>query len=135
MLACRTIGAAALIAGVAVTGLGLGEARAQVPESQDPIKLTLHDWTGQLITTEIMGRVLQSMGYNVEYVQADYLAQFAGLESGDLDVAMEMWETTGKDAMEASLATGKTVDLGEKAIMLDRRVLGALPHEVQLATR
>ena len=26
---------------------------------------------------------------------------------------MEMWETTGKDAMEASLATGKTLDLGE----------------------
>ena len=53
------------------------------------------------------------MGYNVEYVQADYIAQFAGLESGDLHVAMEMWETTGKDAMDASLATGKTVDLGE----------------------
>jgi glycine betaine/proline transport system substrate-binding protein len=26
---------------------------------------------------------------------------------------MEMWETTGKQAMDASLATGKTVDLGE----------------------
>jgi glycine betaine/proline transport system substrate-binding protein len=106
---CRTIGAAALTA-----GLGLaGSAAAQVPESEDPIKLTLHDWTGQYITTEIMGRVLQSMGYNVEYVQADYIAQFAGLEAGDLHVAMEMWETTGKDAMAASLATGKTVDLGE----------------------
>ncbi len=102
-------GAAALLA---IFGLG-GAASAEVPESKEPIKLTLHDWTGQLVTTEIMGRVLQSMGYNVEYVQADYLAQFAGLEAGDLHVAMEMWETTGKDAMEASLATGKTVDLGE----------------------
>ena len=46
-------------------------------------------------------------------MQADYIAQFAGLESGDLHVAMEMWETTGKEAMDASLATGKTVDLGE----------------------
>ena len=104
----RALGAALL----AIFGLG-GVASAEVPESKEPIKLTLHDWTGQLVTTEIMGRVLQSMGYNVEYVQADYLAQFAGLESGDLHVAMEMWETTGKDAMEASLATGKTVDLGE----------------------
>ncbi len=82
-------------------------------ESTDPIILTLHDWTGQYITTTIMGRVLQEMGYNVKYQQADYLAQFAGLESGDLHVAMEMWETTGKDAMEKSLATGNTVDLGE----------------------
>ncbi len=89
-----------------------GAARADV-ESKDPIKLTIHDWTGQYVTTHIMGEVLKKAGYNIEYVQADYIAQFAGLESGDLHVAMEMWETTGKDAMDASLKTGKTVDLGE----------------------
>jgi len=88
-------------------------ARAAVPESKDPIILTIHDWTGQYITTHIMGRVLEEMGYNVKYQQADYIAQFAGLESGDLHVAMEMWETTGKQAMDKSLATGKTTDLGE----------------------
>ena len=88
-------------------------ATAGVPESKDPIILTIHDWTGQYITTHIMGRVLEKMGYNVKYQQADYIAQFAGLESGDLHVAMEMWETTGKQAMEESLKTGKTVDLGE----------------------
>ena len=101
--------AAAAAAAVAISP---PDAFAQA-ESNDPIKLTLHDWTGQLITTRIMGSVLQKAGYNVEYVQADYIAQFAGLESGDLHIAMEMWETTGKDAMEASLETGKTVDLGE----------------------
>ncbi len=88
-------------------------AASDVPESKDPIKLTLHDWTGQYITTRIMGRVLEELGYNVEYVPADYIAQFAGLESGDLHIAMEMWETTGKQAMDESLKTGKTVDLGE----------------------
>lgn len=82
-------------------------------ESKDPIKLTLHDWTGQLITTQIMGEVLKAKGYNVEYVEADYIAQFAGLEEGDLHVAMEMWETTGRDAMDASTATGKTENVGE----------------------
>jgi glycine betaine/proline transport system substrate-binding protein len=103
---------ATLLAGVTVVGLGLAGARADV-ESSDPIRLTIHDWTGQYVTTHIMGRVLEEMGYTVEFVQADYFAQFAGLESGDLHVAMEMWETTGKDALEASLATGNTVDLGE----------------------
>ena len=62
---------------------------AAAVESKDPIKLTIHDWTGQYITTNIMGAVLDEMGYNVEYVQADYIAQFAGLEAGDLHVAME----------------------------------------------
>ncbi len=94
-----------------------GTALAEEPKSKDPIKLTIHDWTGQYLTTHMMGRVLEEMGYTVEYVQADYIAQFAGLESGDLHIAMEMWETTGKQAMEASLETGKTSDLGETGML------------------
>ena len=85
---------------------------ASAADSTDPIKLTLHDWTGQLITTQIMGEVLKKAGNNVEYVQADYLAQFAGLEAGDLHVAMEMWETTGREAMDAATATGKVEVFG-----------------------
>ena len=88
-------------------------ASAAAPESDEPIKLTLHDWSGQYITTTIMGNVLKSMGYNVEYVQADYLAQFAGIETGDLTAAMELWDTTAAEALAASIATGNTIDLGE----------------------
>ncbi len=80
-------------------------AAAAAQDSPDPIKLTLHDWTGQLITTTIMGEVLKEAGNNVEYVQADYLAQFAGLKTGALDVAMEIWETTGREAMDEATAT------------------------------
>lgn len=95
---------------LALTLLGGTSAFAQ--ESTDPIRLTLHDWTGQLITTHLMGEVLKAAGYNVEYVQADYIAQFAGLETGDLHVAMEIWETTGRAAMDAAIATGNVVKIG-----------------------
>ncbi len=94
-----------------------GSALAGDPESKDPIIITLNDWTGQHISSYIMGGVLQRMGYNVEYVQADYLAQFAGLEAGDLHVAMELWATTAKQAVEASLKTGNTVDLGDTGMV------------------
>lgn len=87
-------------------------AHAEV-ESTDPIKLTLHDWTGQLITTTIMGDVLKKAGYNVEYVQADYLAQFVGMRTGDLDVAMELWATTAQEALDEAVATGDVVNMGE----------------------
>jgi len=85
---------------------------AMAQESTEPIRLTLHDWTGQLITTQLMGAVLEKDGYGVEYVQADYLAQFAGLETGDLHVAMEIWETTGRETMDAAVATGNVVIIG-----------------------
>jgi glycine betaine/proline transport system substrate-binding protein len=103
-----TAAAATFMAGAAASGPALAEA-----ESQDPIKITLHDWTGQFITSKIMGEVLKKAGYNVEYVQADYIAQFAGLKTGDLTLAMEMWETTGRDAMDEATATGNVENLGE----------------------
>jgi glycine betaine/proline transport system substrate-binding protein len=81
-------------------------------ESQDPIKLTLHDWTGQLITTNIMAEVLKEAGYNIELVQADYIAQFAGLQTGDLHLAMEMWETTGRDAIDEYTPDGRVINVG-----------------------
>jgi glycine betaine/proline transport system substrate-binding protein len=90
---------------------GVAGSAEKIPESDDPIKITIHDWNSQVINSHIMGSLLEKMGSNVEYVMADYIAQFAGLESGDLHVAMEIWETTGKDVLEASLKTGKTIDM------------------------
>lgn len=81
-------------------------------ESMDPIKMTMHDWTGQLLSTKIMGKVLEDAGYNISYVQADYLAQFSGMKTGDLHVAMEIWATTGQEAMDEAIATGNVVSFG-----------------------
>ena len=104
----RVVFATALAAPLMLAGPVFAE-----PESTDPIKLTLHDWTGQFITTNILAEVLKKAGYNVELVQADYLAQFAGLETGDLHVATEIWATTGQEALEAAVATGNVENLGE----------------------
>ena len=82
-------------------------------DSSDPIKLTLHDWSGQLITTTLMGEVLKEAGNNVEYVQADYIAQFAGLKTGDLHLAMEIWETTGREALDEAVGSGNVVNMGQ----------------------
>lgn len=104
-----------ILTSAAVAALTLSPGWAQ--DSADPIKLTLHDWTGQLITTEIMGEVLQQAGLTVDYVQADYLAQFAGLKTGDLHVAMEIWETTGREALDEAVASGGVENLGESGML------------------
>jgi glycine betaine/proline transport system substrate-binding protein len=101
---------------VAIGLLGSAASSAYAVESTDPIKITLHDWTGQYLSANIMSSILREAGYNTELVQADYLAQFAGLESGDLHIAPELWETTATVAMNKSFATGKTVDLGSSGM-------------------
>jgi len=104
-----TVLAAAFAAFQLVTG-----AAAQ---SSDPIKIALNDWTGQHISSRIMGAVLKQAGYRVDYVEADYLGQFDALETGELTVAMEIWATTGTEALDASVATGNVVNLGQTGMI------------------
>lgn len=90
-----------------------GAAQADVPESNDPIKIALFDWTSVNLNAKILGGILEKLGYTVEYPTADYLSSLTtGLTNGDLTVAMEFWDTTAGEAMKASDATGETENLG-----------------------
>ena len=86
---------------------------AKMPESDDPIRISLNDWESQNISSYILGGILKHEGYNVRYVQADAMAQFAGLESGDLTMQTEIWPTTQGDRFKASLKTGNLLDMGK----------------------
>lgn len=102
-------GAAAL----AAASLFLPSAYAAAPESNDPIKIALFDWTSVNLNAKIMGGILEKLGYTVEYPTADYLSSLTtGLTNGDLTLAMEFWDTTAGEAMKASDATGQTERLG-----------------------
>ena len=78
-----------------------------------------------------MGEVLdQKAGYNVKYQQADYIAQFAGLEVGRPprrhgDVGDDRQAGHGRE----SLKTGKTVDLGETGLFAIEEWWYPLLHE------
>src|SRR5258706_7163412 len=111
----RALSIAGTVAVGLVTALGLPQAsRADVPESQDPIKIALFDWTSVNVNAKIMGGILHRLGYNVDYVTADYLSSLTtGLTTGDIDIITEEWDTTAGDAMKASDATGKTERLGK----------------------
>ena len=64
---------------------------ADIPESDDPIKVILNDWTGQHVSTKIAGELLKEMGYNIEYVSAGAIPQHPGLAQGNLHVQTEVW--------------------------------------------
>src|SRR5499427_11098006 len=108
--------AAALAAALCgfLAGAPAAPAVAGAPESQDPIKIALFDWTSVNINANILGDIYKKLGYNVEYVPADYLSSLTtGLTNGDITVIMEEWDTTAQEAMRASDATGKTENLGK----------------------
>ncbi|MBL8711180.1 MAG: ABC transporter substrate-binding protein [Rhodospirillaceae bacterium] len=88
-------------------------AAQSVPESTDPIKIAIFDWTSVNINAEILAQILKAQGYNVEQVTSDYLSSLqTGLQTGDLTIAMEFWDTTAGEAMAAADASGKTERMG-----------------------
>ena len=70
----------------AAAASALTPAHAAAPESNDPIKIALFDWTSVNLNAKILGGILEKLGYTVEYPTADYLSSLTtGLTNGDLD--------------------------------------------------
>jgi len=103
---------ARLLASAACAAVMLGSAQAATPESNDTIRLMYGNWSSINIQAQIAGQILQKLGYTVEYIPVDDSARYPAFENGDLTFAMETWATTQKANLEASIATGKVLDMG-----------------------
>ncbi|MGI9464866.1 MAG: ABC transporter substrate-binding protein, partial [Aestuariivirgaceae bacterium] len=106
------VGAAMLMASAT-----FGTALAQ---SADPIKIAINEWTGQHISAHIAGELLKKAGFNVEYVTAGAVPQFAAIAQGNLHLQPEVWDNNVGDIYPKAVESGDIVQLGE---------LGLAPRE------
>ena len=86
---------------------------AGAPESADPIRIPINEWTGQHISAQMTGELLKKMGYNVEYVTAGAVPQFAAIAQGNLDLQPEVWDNNVGDIYPKAVANGDIVQVGE----------------------
>lgn len=89
---------------------------AGVPESPDPIRVVLNDWTGQHFSAKVTGELLKKMGYNVEFVSAGTVPQIAGMAQGNLHIQPEFWTNNVGDIYPKALETGDVVNIGPLGI-------------------
>ena len=106
----------AVAAGALVLGVAMSAQAQNVPESDEPIKLAMNEWTGQHISTVVPGEVLKRMGYTVEYVTAGYYPQLTALADGDLDASLEIWSSNIGEGFDTAMATGNIQVLGESGL-------------------
>ena len=86
-------------------------------DSSDPIKIAVNDWTGQHISAHITGTLLQKAGYDIEYVSAGAVPQFAGIAQGDLHLQPEVWTNNVGDIYPKAVESGDIVVLGQLGLM------------------
>ncbi len=112
MTVSKRMGLVALAIALAF-GLSAPASAGTVPESKDPIKLAVNEWTGQHISAHIAGELLKKMGYNVEYVTAGAVPQFAAIAQGNLHAQPEVWTNNVGDIYPKAVASGDIKVLGQ----------------------
>ncbi len=105
-----------LMTGVCAAGLlAMGCGSAALADSDDPILITMNNWTSQNVLAYVTGDLLQKLGYEVEYVPSDTQLQFQAIADGDMHFQVEVWEGSMLNAFEKAKATGDLVDMGNHA--------------------
>jgi len=102
-----------LALGCALSLSTIATAQAAVPESEEPIKLAMNEWTGQHISTQVAGEILKNMGYNVEYVTAGYYPQMQALEDNTVSATLEIWSSNIGEHYDTAIASGNVIEIGD----------------------
>lgn len=94
-------------------GLASGAIAQPLGDTSTPIKIAINEWTGQNLTAHIAGKLLEQLGYKVEYVTAGTLPQFTGIASGVISLSPEVWPSNLGDVYPKAKAEGKLQEIGE----------------------
>ncbi len=63
-------------------------------ETLRPVKILTLDWSSQVVVSHVYGRLLEDIGYPVEYIQRNSDSQWFMLSTGKADLQVEIWEGT-----------------------------------------
>ncbi|MGN7613537.1 ABC transporter substrate-binding protein [Magnetococcales bacterium HHB-1] len=83
-----------------------------VPESNQPIRIIVNNWSSQIVMSRILGNMYKKMGYTVEYPKKDIASQWGGLHRGVEHIQVEVWEGTMQEDFHRISAYGQMVDAG-----------------------
>ena len=71
---------------VFASSLLLASSLPAISQAADAIKIPINEWTGQHISAHITGSLFQKAGYEIQYITAGAVPQFAAIAQGDLHV-------------------------------------------------
>ena len=76
----------------------------------DPIRIPVHNWSSQLVGAEVLGNVLESQGFTVEYVPSDSQVVYQSMCDGDIELVHEVWEGAFGASFQEQVDAGCVLD-------------------------
>lgn len=96
----------------ALVALGAAGA-APAADSSDPIIIPIHNWSSQIVMSNVVGNMLEDMGNSVEYITTDSQAVYESVRLGDVTFELEVWEGAFGASFRAALEKGGLHDAGD----------------------
>ncbi|EYD78121.1 L-proline glycine betaine binding protein ABC transporter protein ProX [Rubellimicrobium mesophilum DSM 19309] len=91
--------------------LGLCAAAAWAEDSSDPIIIPIHNWSSQIVMSNVIGQIFESLGDSVEYVPTDSQAVYEAIRLGDVTFEPEVWEGAYGASFTAAVEKGGIHDV------------------------
>lgn len=82
-------------------------------DSPDPIVIPIHNWSSQIVMSNIVGQLFEKNGNSVEYVSTDSQAVYEAIRLGDAALEVEVWEGAFGASFNAALEKGGLHDAGD----------------------
>ena len=82
-------------------------------DSSEPIVIPIHNWSSQIVMSNVVGQMFEMMGNNVEYVTTDSQAVYESVRLGDVHLEMEVWEGAFGKSFRTALEKGGLHDAGD----------------------
>jgi len=84
-------------------------------DSDDPIIIPIHNWSSQIVMSNVVGQIFEGMGSHVEFVTTDSQAVYESIRMGDVTLELEVWEGAFGASFNAAMEAGGIVDVATHA--------------------
>jgi glycine betaine/proline transport system substrate-binding protein len=84
---------------------------AYAADSSDPIIIPIHNWSSQIVMSNVVGQIFEAAGDHVEFVTTDSQAVYESVRMGDVTLELEVWEGAFGKSFRAALDKGGIEDV------------------------
>ncbi|MEM6305024.1 MAG: ABC transporter substrate-binding protein [Pseudomonadota bacterium] len=86
---------------------------AHAEDSSDPVIIPIHNWSSQIVMSNVVGQMYEEMGLAVEYITTDSQAVYESVRLGDVTLELEVWEGAFGASFREAMSKGGIVDVGD----------------------
>lgn len=106
------LGTSVVLACGVVSAQETGKISANLGDVNDEIIIPTHNWSSQIVMSNVVGQLFEKMGYQVRYLPTESQSVYESVRVGDVHLELEVWEAAFSASFNAALDKGGILDAG-----------------------